>query len=78
MCICDKSVCVCVSMCVYVCEWGGCELTRVCVLKSAVHVDNLRGRKQTGGVKRIWGSRLKSAPQKEGCGSSDSEDQSIS
>ena len=27
---------------------------------------------ETGGVKRIWGSRLKSAPPREGRGSSDS------
>ena len=29
---------------------------------------------ETGGVKRIWGSRLKGAPTREGCGSTDSEE----
>ena len=29
---------------------------------------------EIGGVKRIWGSRLKSAPQREGRGRSDSEE----
>ena len=29
---------------------------------------------EIGGVKRIWGSRLGSAPQREGLGSSDSEE----
>ena len=38
-------------------------------------------RKETeiGGMKRIWCSRLKGVPQREGCGSSDSEEvQSVS
>ena len=29
---------------------------------------------ESSGVKRIWGSQLKSKPQKEGYGSSDSEE----
>ena len=34
---------------------------------------------EIGGVKLIWGSRLKGAPKGEGCGSSDSEEgQSVS
>ena len=39
----------------------------------------VRKETETGKVKRIWGSRLKSVPQREGCGSLDSEEgQSVS
>ena len=33
---------------------------------------------ETGGVKRIWGSHLKSAQQREGSGSSDREGKRVS